>query len=294
MKNSFFNPKKLDEKVVFQDLNKEILGDQGVFYAGNLLRRAAEKWPDKVALICEEKNVTFKEVYLRSLLLSKKLVAAGVSARDHVLLYMENSIEFYISYFAVWQLGAVVIPLNTFLHEKELSYVIKDAQPKVIIASESLKKKINGLVEQDYLEALPTIFTQNDINWEMPVTNRHLLQVKDEVKTTELGTDELCLLLYTSGTSGRPKGVMLSSKNIITNVIQGFARFKMVGLTSGERFFCVLPLFHVFAQNACLWLPMMTGGTVLCQKLTVSLFLRALKRNQLFSLASQHCTDYFV
>ena len=81
-----------------------------------------------------------------------------------------------------------------------------------------------------------------------------------ECDVYNLDPDEMAVLLYTSGTTGLPKGVMLSSKNIMTNVLQGLSRLKVWG---NERVLGVLPLFHSFAQNACVWTPLFAGVTVI-------------------------------
>ncbi len=242
------------EKIIFESIQKQLQGD-GVTFAGQLLQRAYQKFPQNTTLICRGKTVTYEELYVRAVNLSKKLIDRGVGKHDHVLLYYENSLEFYIAYFAIWQCGAVVIPLNIFLHEKELAYIIKDAEPKLIVTTDVFKPKIKSLVTQKLLEALPAILTDD-------ILDEQDLRLDKAFCCQTLSQDDLCVLLYTSGTTGAPKGVMLSSRNILTNTMQGYARFKLLGLKSQERFFGVLPLFHVFAQNTCVWLPVMTGGSV--------------------------------
>ena len=107
------------------------------------------------------------------------------------------------------------------------------------------------------VQSLPQILTQNSIDWQTPI------EPKINFEISKRATNELCALLYTSGTTGVPKGVMLSSKNAITNALQCYARFRLFNLKDEDKFFCVLPLFHVFAQCTCLWLPIMTGSAVI-------------------------------
>lgn len=247
-----------NESLLFHSLRKSLLIDDKLVFAGTLLQRAYQRSPDKMALMTKNRTITYKELYFRSILLSKSLAHKGVGLRDKVILLYENSLEFYIGYFAILQLGAIVVPVNIFLHEKELAYIISDAVPAALIVSPILQSKLETLVQEKYVESLPPVFGQDSFDWktEVPQNIAHVI-------IPELAQDELCVLLYTSGTTGTPKGVMLSSKNIITNVLQGYARFVSCGMTQEERFFCVLPLFHVFAQNTCLWLPLVTGSTVI-------------------------------
>lgn len=250
------------EKSIFDKIRNDFSVNGDLIFSGELLKVACQKYPDNIALICQDEKISYKELYFRSILFSQKLKAAGIKTRDRVLIFSENSIAFYIAYFGIWQIGAIAVPVNIFLHPKELSYIIKDSDPVAIFCSKNLYRNIEVLVEEKYLEKLPQIFTSDNLDFQTQVPNK-IEETYPDFKIEKLATDELCLLLYTSGTTGTPKGVMLSSRNVMTNAIQCYARFYMCGLSDRERFFCVLPLFHVFAQNACLWLPLITGSTII-------------------------------
>ncbi|MFH1831199.1 MAG: AMP-binding protein [bacterium] len=269
-----------DEIYLYELIKSTLMESREDFFVGDLLAYAYKHYPDKTALIYQDKKVTYTELLFRAILLSKKYTEQGVTARDHVLLYVENSLEFYVAYYAAWMLGSVVVPLNIYLHAKELAFIIQDAQPKIIFASQELKKNLDPTTPyvaskgwqtrensaQDYKLENTHIFTQQDVDWQTPITKQTINEYITQLETNSqarLAYDELCLLLYTSGTTGKPKGVMLSSRNIITNAMQCMARFIKLGLRSDERFFCVLPLFHVFAQNTCIWLPILAGGSVI-------------------------------
>ncbi len=261
-----FITKHRKEQSIFDRLKATISVD-GVLHASNLLRYAAKHYPLETALISNDRTLRYNELYFRSLLLSKKLTSLGVESRDRVLLYFENSIEFYICYFAIWQIGAVCVPLNTFLHPKELAYIIQDANPRAILASGQFSNQLAA--SASYLDpktVMPFVVTEAAIEWDVPLalSTDELLSLLPPV---EVSADEMTLLLYTSGTTGVPKGVMLSSKNIITNTLQAAARLGMLNrgkeMFFRDRFFAALPLFHVFAQNTCLWLPLMVGGAII-------------------------------
>jgi len=248
---------------IFESIKQKLTTDDGsLLYAGNLLQRACQQFPTNIALIEPTKTITYKELYFRSLLVGKKLKEAGVQPGDRVLLYFENSAAFYVAYFAIWQLGAVVCPLNIFLHAKELAHIITDAAPSLIFSSSTLQSNLEDLVTDGLLATLPPILNEQIIDWDAAVPSDIAAAFPDMTPVTR-NTDQLCVLMYSSGTTGVPKGIMLSSKNILTNTMQSYARFTLNGQTDKERFFSVLPLFHVFAQHVCLWLPIMTGSSII-------------------------------
>ncbi|MFA6527261.1 MAG: AMP-binding protein, partial [Candidatus Babeliales bacterium] len=240
-------------------------------------QRAYQRFPDYVALIDDRKAVTYRELYFRAILLSQRFLALGVKPGDRVFIYAENSCEFFVAYFAILHVGAVLVPINIFLHVKELAFIVNDAQPHAIFVTSSLRGNIDALVEHNLVPALPHILTENDIDWTMAVP-RLVEERFPHFTIKESGPDELSVLLYTSGTTGVPKGVMLSSRIIIANLEQTATRFMLCGLAKKERVFCVLPLFHAFAQHTCIWLPMVMGSAVIViQKIERKLILDGLK-----------------
>ncbi len=255
---------KQNEEQFFNEMLNEITKDGKLLYVGNLLKRAAQKFSDEVpALIYKDEPITYKDLYNRASALCALLKERGLKPRDRVLVCFENSPEFYIAYFAVLQAGAVVAPINTFLKEAELAHIVSDAQPRFIITSSDRKP----LFEQTNVANLPPIITEQD----MPTPDSSFTPGEP----IALEPDEMAALLYTSGTTGLPKGVMLSSRNIITNTMQGLTRLQ-IGYK--ERVFGVLPLFHVFAQTACVWSAFFVGATIiLVPKIDRRYILSALK-----------------
>lgn len=240
------------EQDTYNRLRSEITTASGsIMNLGQLLEYATKKYPDKVALIYQQQKVTYKELFYLVTLFARKLQKNNIKPRDRVLLFFENSIEFYVGYYAIVQIGAVVAPLNTFLKERELAHIIADAQPALLIASTTLLKKM----EEDHIDATVPVLTEADMD---------LASAYDESKLepviAHLDQNEMAALLYTSGTTGLPKGVMLSSKNILTNCIQAVSR---LGFVQDERVFGVLPFFHSFAQFTCVWAVFLMGCSVI-------------------------------
>lgn len=239
---------KLSEKDLFNHYYQDLSSQGSLLYVGLLLQRAAQRFGHINALIFEDATITYEQLFERAKKLSLELRIHNVQPRDRVLLFMHNSIDFYVAYFAILQVGAVVVPLNTFLRDREFEHIFHDAQPSMVIVSSDLEeivKKIDG-----------NVLTLNERSNSFKEITAGPIQFDPHT----LENHEMAALLYTSGTTGVPKGVMLSSDNIMNNVIQEITRFRS---DDHERIFAVLPLFHSFAQNACIWAPFVLGSTVI-------------------------------
>jgi len=239
------------EQKRFDQLYKDITQGGPIPYLGRLLQRAARSMPERTALMYEDTAITYAQLYYHATQFSRTLHDRGVKPRDRVLLLFENSPAYYIGYFGILQIGAVIAPLNNFLQEQELAHIIEDAKPVLIVVSSALRVHVEAATTKKNI----LLLTEHDMTLGKPVPH-----VMEHFEVIDLPPEEMTALLYTSGTTGFPKGVMLSSKNIITNLIQGITRFE---LSPDDRIFAVLPLFHSFAQNTCVWVPMLVGCTII-------------------------------
>lgn len=244
------------EKILFNRLyNNSIRSDGTLIYAGRLLWRAMRERGDSIALIYNAVTITYNQLYCRASSLSTILRESyALKPRSKGIIFFENSPEFYIAYFALWHAGVVVVPVNTFLKEKELAYIITDSAPSIIITS----------------SAHVSLFEKTGVDLPLIVTEQEMVHdtekdMSEDDSIIDLGADDLAALLYTSGTTGVPKGVMLSSRAIMTNVLQIAA---LLGIGHQERIIGVLPLFHSFAQNTCIWAAFFYGcGVILVPKI---------------------------
>lgn len=214
-----------------------------------ILQRGSKLWPDTVAYICQDDQVTYEQLYIASTHLAERL-KSSISKGDRVIIYYPNSIEFFIAYFAVWHLGAVVAPLNIFLSIEEFIKICQDATPQAIIISEEHLKQLSA----EQLKNLPKIVTASELK-----ETRGMTEAKD-IPCVKRDKMDLAALLYTSGTTGFPKGVMLSAYNILYNTAQISAR---IDISFKTKVFCPLPLFHCLPQNVCVWASSLVGGTAI-------------------------------
>lgn len=262
----------MNEKKLFDQLVKENSVDGKLIYIGQLLERAARTYPEKIALFCENESITFASLYEQSAAISQWLTAQGVKPRDRVLIYVYNSIEFYAIYYAILQIGAIVAPLNVFLKERELEHIIADANPKLIVVSQELLDRVR--VHETHL----LITTPEEIK------KASAIYTSVDFKPFALDDHEMAVLLYTSGTTGLPKGVMISSSNAVINTIQGIIRFNPM---PHDRILAALPLFHSFAQNTYVWTPLFLGiAVVIVPKIERRYILQALQLHKPTILAA--------
>ncbi len=239
----------VNEQKRFTQWMCEIKHNNKIMFIGALLPRAAMLYGEQTALIYEDKKITFNQLYQQSCAVERVLEKHNVVVGDRVLMMIGNCPEFYAVYCAILQRGAIVVPANTFLHEHELAHIVDDAQPKVIVCDDVSKKYFTDV--SCPVVAVSEVVDNGD-GCDAQAAYKKLVALRD--------ADEVAALLYTSGTTGVPKGVMLTSKNIMINLAQGLARFELCGV---ERIFGVLPLFHSFAQNVCVWGALFLGATVI-------------------------------
>lgn len=247
----------------YQELWSALQDGSQTLHPRFFLSRAARLWPERLALICEDEALTFAQLDYAASVGAAHLIKQGVKPDDRVLILYENSIDFYIAYHAAWRAGAIVVPLNVFLSAEEVAYVAHDAQPRLALASEKQRPKLTDV-------SFPVL----DIESFLDIHNRQGTTTAPELPAESRNLDTCTVLLYTSGTTGRPKGVMLSGREILTNCIQSISNFEV---TAAERMYAALPLFHSYMQNTAVWSPLVMGAQVIViPQITRKALLRAL------------------
>ncbi len=217
-----------------------------------LLKETAHKYPEKDALIFRGQRISFRELHALSNSMANALAALGVSKGDKVALYTTNRPEYVISFYAVAKLGAVSTPMNPSYKEHEVEHQLKDSEAKVIITTETLYpaakaacSKLSGIkivVIGDKTEEGSFLF--KDLLKKYPATSPSLPQINLQ--------EDLVALPYSSGTTGLPKGVMLTHKNLVCNNIQCMVCSKM---TPQDVLLIFLPFYHIYGT-------MLMGATI--------------------------------
>jgi long-chain acyl-CoA synthetase len=221
-----------------------------------LVRSAAEAQPDKLALIDGERSISWAELDAQIDRLAAGLRSTGRADRARVGILLPNSVEFVIAYFGVLRADLVVVPLNLAYTAAELGFQITDADVSLVITDVERAETVREAA------AIPLVTIDGDADgWSE-------LLAAGEAGAVEpaTGGDELAVLLYTSGTSGRPRGAMLSHRAMLGNLEQ-LSRIDPPVVASDDRVLLVLPLFHVYGLNAGLGMVARSAATgVLAQR----------------------------
>lgn len=251
------------------------------------LLKAADEFPEKSAIHFMGKELTYREVKDSALQFAAYLQKLGVGKGDRVAVFLPNTPQAVISFFGILLAGGIVVPTNPLYTERELEYQMKDSGAVAIITLDILYPRVSKVIQKTDLkhiivtaikDALP--FPKNLVypfiqkkQYGIVVKvkhggNTHLL---NEILKAPAGTlkehsidfdEDLALLQYTGGTTGFPKGVMLTHKNLVANVIA--CNNWMYKCKRGqERVLGILPFFHVYGMTTVMILSIMQGHTMI-------------------------------
>ena len=218
----------------------------------------SKKRKKRPALLLNDDKITYGEIKESADKLAAFLSEKGVKEGDKVALFLRNSAEFIYTIFAVSKLGAILVPINTFLKSEELSYILEDSGSSVLIASAIHDKVVNSSKASELCDF---------ILWEgeeAVVGEKHLhfseaLKTENSVENKARSLEETAIIVYTSGTTGKPKGAMLSNKNILSNADSGR---RTINVKAKDRGIVFLPMFHSFTFSIGVMLPLYVGASI--------------------------------
>jgi acyl-CoA synthetase (AMP-forming)/AMP-acid ligase II len=234
-----------------------------------LLGARAARHPDKLALTFEDRRWSYADFQREVDRVANGLIRLGVKKGDRIAFVLPNSAEFLFSTFAVTKIGAVFVPLNPQYTAEEAEYVLHHSEASTAVASTDLLALVQSV--RDKLPDLKKVIVTGSseaagaLSW-----SEFLSGVSENPPLVEIGPEELASITYTSGTTDRPKGVMLSQ------YAYAFAprmRAEGLGWNENDRVLCVLPLFHVNALcHTCIGMLSVGGAIVLMEKFSASRF----------------------
>jgi len=217
------------------------------------------------------RKITYGEVETVSAQMANVLVQLGITAGDRVAVQVEKSPDAILLYLACIRAGAIFLPLNTAYTPAEIDYFLSDAEPRLFICDPAHVDKLSSIAKKAKVSHILTIGTKADGSF--------LDQVKaasTQFQSIERGPDDLAAILYTSGTTGRSKGAMLSHENLASNAR---TLVKYWQFTSKDVLIHALPIYHTHGLFVATNVMLLSGGTMLfLPKLDVAQILRLMNR----------------
>jgi fatty-acyl-CoA synthase len=261
---------------------------------------AVTRYEDRAFVLTDQQTFSFREMAEWSKQIAAGLVEIGIKPGEHVALVMANHPEFIATKFAIARVGAVCVPVNFLLRERELTYVLQQSNAVALITMDTFRTS-------NYIDMLDAMMPE----WEAQAGGEHFPELRNVVvfsadgskrawqslsDIAALGTDnshhELARreqefsvsqnvdILYTSGTTGSPKGVMLTHDMVMR---AGYASAFARGLEIGHRIVFSLPMYHVFGYVECLLAATYAGATVLPQL--------AFDATEMLNTVQTHCVN---
>lgn len=243
-----------------------------------ILVNNSDSKPGKTIIFEEELKISNRQLVEYVNTVASYLHKKGIKKGDKVALLMANSWQFIVNFFAINKVGGVVVPINNFLKEDEIAYILNDSQAKLLFASGKFAKEVK---EQVFKTGIAKIIWIGDV----PLENDKNIDYASIISTPEdsaphtpLDENELSVIVYTSGTTGKPKGAMLAFRNIYSNIIGCLEHLRV---KPGKiPMVCYLPMFHAFTLTVTVLLPVLSnsGVTVIRSIATKGDFAKLLKQ----------------
>lgn len=206
------------------------------------LDRAVSLYGSKKAIFADDRTFTYEELNTRVNQLSYGLKASGIQKGDRIAYLAPNSVEMLEGFYGVFQLGGIMVPLNIRLKPEDYLFILNHSESKILFVDQDLYHLI--LPVKDQLKTVEKIFVHykeedtEETDYDLWLSSQASSPFQREV----LDENDVCSLLYTSGTTGNPKGVMLTHRN---NYLHALSTMHHLRVSDQDVLLHVLPMFHV-------------------------------------------------
>ncbi|MBR5097474.1 MAG: AMP-binding protein [Treponema sp.] len=271
-------------KAIRDDVSWRFLDEyRGKFFKTNwptlpqMFRISVERWPDNICFVDFEGNggskqtYTYTQVWRKIETLAQWMIANGIKKGDRVAVSGKNSPEWAVIYIASMLAGAIACPMDYALHNNEIANLIKTAKPKMLFVDE---EKYDWF-QKNHLGT--KVFSLSPKNAKTFVYN--LPAPKKESAFPQISDKDTAAILFTSGTTGNPKGVMLSHENLVSDC---FIAQQNLVLFDTDVFYNLLPIHHAYTMQAALICPLSAGCSIVFGKsMAVTRLLKELREGKI-------------
>ncbi|AXF55347.1 long-chain-fatty-acid--CoA ligase [Salicibibacter kimchii] len=227
-----------------------------------MLKESISAYEENIALHFNRDEITYRKLGELTDAFTAALQKAGVQKGDRVAIMLPNCPQFVISYYGSLQAGAIVTQINPMLVGKELQHILMDSGAKTIVIYEPLLPVLEQIISDTFIENVIKVNLEGrNTDHDIAVGFNQFLEVGEPPLPVNINTSEdVAVLQYTGGTTGRSKGAMLTHRNLLANVMQGAEFFNDTLEFGKERVLTVIPLFHVYGMTSGMNLAIYTGA----------------------------------
>jgi acyl-CoA synthetase (AMP-forming)/AMP-acid ligase II len=205
------------------------------------LDAAVDRWPSAEAVVDGDVRLTFDELRARALEVARALVASGIEVGDRVAMWAPNSADWIVTSFGVYYAGAVLVPLNTRYRGEEAGHILRTSGARLLFT-------VADFLDVDYVASLDGVSGLDALSETVVMPSKEFVARGESVpaedvlaRSSSIGPDDISDIIFTSGTTGAPKGAMLRHGASVETYLEWSA---LVDLREGDRYLCVYPFFH--------------------------------------------------
>jgi len=222
-----------------------------------ILAESAVRHADRTAVVLGELKLTYAQLWAHSLQYAAVLREKGVGPGDKVALLLPNTPHFPLSYFGTLALGAVAVPVHALLKSEEIEYVLRDSGAKALVCAAPL---LGEGAKGAELAGVPVLAVMDGGDASLERIDTMALSSTPIEAIVQTEPEDTAVILYTSGTTGTPKGAEITHLNVIMNVVASAVH--SFDITEDDVVLGCLPLFHTFGQTCCMNTSFYVGASV--------------------------------